>query len=249
MRRTRHTNALLGLAAAALLPLLGACAPGQPLTIGSGVDALSYEAGPSFPVPGGNRVAALRRSRLDGSWEVAVLGTSGRAPLHGFLDARLLDVIDLGRERVAVVAGSTADCPLRHVLVPVESNRISWTAFGRCGVSYDFFPDGRGVVARGDGPEGPEAWRYQDRGIRGPVLIAAAGEGRRAAPPPSPVSRAARPQPSAPAYREAPAPRPSQAYQAPRAVPAPRLSGPGPMPVAVEERPAQDGPLPSMRLN
>jgi hypothetical protein len=153
------------IAAFLAVPLMAACAGGQGP---AGTDAFRYDTVSTFPLP--QRVAALRRDRTTGAFEIGVSGSDAHIPLHGYTSARVIQVLDAGGDRVAVVAGQTYDCPLRYTLVALGARSFAYGAIGRCGESLAFSGDGRGIVASGQGAADPEVWLYRDRAIKGPVL-------------------------------------------------------------------------------
>lgn len=166
IRRCSQTAVIASRIAAFLaVPLMAACAGGQGP---AGTDAFRYDTVSTFPLP--QRVAALRRDRTTGAFEIGVSGSDAHIPLHGYTSARVIQVLDAGGDRVAVVAGQTYDCPLRYTLVALGARSFAYSIIGRCGESLAFSGDGRGIVASGQGAADPEVWLYRDRAIKGPVL-------------------------------------------------------------------------------
>ena len=125
----------------------------------------------------------------EGRYSVAI-GLRTSLALDGYTSAHLGNIWNLPRERVAVITGAAADCPLRTTLVVARSDTGSLHPIGECGDSFAFTRDGNGVAIRQTGVRIPKLWAFRDGTLNGPVIPAASRPARAAPEPPRPAETA-----------------------------------------------------------
>lgn len=153
--------------AAFLLLTLSACnqQTGLP-SLSSGIAEIEGETVASWQVPNGT--AALRRNRLDGSFDTAVQGTTERATFVGYTNVVLKDVHVAGPDTVATFVGTKSDCRNRYIFVIFTPIGIQGARMPSCGPDYVIGSDGNSVFAKQMGPADPPVWAVMDGRLRGP---------------------------------------------------------------------------------
>ena len=94
----------------------------------------------------------LRRHLPEGSLSLDLLGTTGHIPLRAFADVRIIQVVNYGRDTIAVIRGGNSYCPVSYMMAASGGGNLRWTdAFGDCRSEFAVVlrPDGMAAVQQG----------------------------------------------------------------------------------------------------
>lgn len=112
---------------------------------------------------------SLQRSHGDGAFVVTVTPNTV-LPLSGYTKARIESTWDATSGRLIVIAGASANCPLRYTLLVVTRSTASAVPIGECGETYNFSQEAGTFAAKQADAREAKVWIFRDGSLYGPII-------------------------------------------------------------------------------